>query len=203
MSSGYSAMALVDSADIGGIIRFAMEADSVGVKPIAGAEMRVDGFPIALLARIEQGYRNLAHLVTQARLENQRGHAGVSLREVEERSEGLHLLTGPPAGELSCSAEAPNRRRAGSDRSLARSVRRSHGGRGAAASRLRRGGGARPGADRARPRARTCHGSPPTSHAISTIAAAGCTTSRRRCAPDSRWAKPASRDGSCPTGSGG
>lgn len=98
---GYPAMGLVDSADLGGIIRFALQADLVGVKPIAGAEIRVDGRPIALIARNEQGYRNLSHLVTRARLENRRGAPGVPFREVAERSEGMHLLTGPPSGELS------------------------------------------------------------------------------------------------------
>lgn len=97
---GYPAMALVDTADLGGMIRFALQADLVGVNPIAGAEIRVDGRPIALLARNERGYRNLSHLVTRARLENGRGSAGVAFREVAERSEGLHLLTGPPSGDL-------------------------------------------------------------------------------------------------------
>ena len=48
---GYPAMALVDSTDLGGIIRFALQGRSSGVRPIAGAELRVDGHPIALLAR--------------------------------------------------------------------------------------------------------------------------------------------------------
>jgi error-prone DNA polymerase len=97
---GYSALALVDSADLGGIIRFALAARARGVKPIAGVELRVDGYPLGLLARNETGYRNLAHLVTRARLEQGRGRAGLSRTDVAERSEGLHLLTGSPAGEL-------------------------------------------------------------------------------------------------------
>jgi error-prone DNA polymerase len=97
---GYAAMALVDSADLGGIIRFALRAESVGVKPIVGAEVRVEGRPIGLLARDARGYRNLSHLTTHARLRSERGSPGLSFREVVERCEGLHLLTGPPSGEI-------------------------------------------------------------------------------------------------------
>ncbi|MQA92708.1 MAG: DNA polymerase III subunit alpha [Gemmatimonas sp.] len=97
---GYPAMALVDSADLGGIVRFATTAEPKGVKPIAGAELRVDSLPIALLARNEEGFRNLAHLVTRGRLENLRGSPGLTMQEVGERSKGLHLLTGPPMGEI-------------------------------------------------------------------------------------------------------
>src|SRR5688572_19777594 len=97
---GYSALGLVDSTDLGGIIRFAMTADRCGVKPIIGAELRVEGHPIGLLVRNEQGYRNLAHLVTRGRLQNGRGLPGLSLAEVAQRSDGLHLLTGPPSGDI-------------------------------------------------------------------------------------------------------
>src|SRR5690606_32259884 len=94
------AMALTDAADLGGIIRFALSAAPRGTKPIAGAELRVDGRPIALLARDRTGYGNLSHLVTRARLENDRGAPGLTLPDVAERSEGLHLLTGPPGGDV-------------------------------------------------------------------------------------------------------
>ncbi|HUE97121.1 MAG TPA: DNA polymerase III subunit alpha, partial [Longimicrobiaceae bacterium] len=97
---GYGAMALTDTADVGGIIRFALAAQRLGVKPIAGAELKVEGRPIALLARDQRGYRNLGHLITRARLESDRGSPGLTLREVVERCEGLHLLTGPASGEV-------------------------------------------------------------------------------------------------------
>jgi len=97
---GYGAMGLVDSADLGGIIRFALAARKRGVEAIAGSELRVDGHPIAVLARDEQGYRNLAHLVTRARVESGRGSPGLGFEEVAERSSGLHLLTGSASAEV-------------------------------------------------------------------------------------------------------
>src|SRR5688500_13749281 len=65
---GYAALGLTDTADIGGIIRFALEATKHGVRPIAGAELSVSGRPIAVLARDARGFRNLAALITRARL---------------------------------------------------------------------------------------------------------------------------------------
>src|SRR5687767_1210336 len=65
---GYAALGLTDSADLGGIIRFTLEAERCGIKPICGAELNVDGYPTAFLACDQTGYRNLAHLVTQARV---------------------------------------------------------------------------------------------------------------------------------------
>ncbi|HEX6693534.1 MAG TPA: DNA polymerase III subunit alpha, partial [Longimicrobiales bacterium] len=67
-SLGYAALGLTDHADVGGIIRFTLEATRAGIKPIGGAELEVDGYPTAFLAVNETGYRNLAHLVTQSRV---------------------------------------------------------------------------------------------------------------------------------------
>ena len=65
---GYSALALTDTSDVGGIIRFTLEAERAGIKPICGAELKVDGFPTAFLVADQTGYRNLAHLVTKSRV---------------------------------------------------------------------------------------------------------------------------------------
>ncbi|HEX8454723.1 MAG TPA: error-prone DNA polymerase [Longimicrobium sp.] len=97
---GFEALALCDAADLGGIIRFALAAKTGGVRPIAGAELRVDGHPVGLLARDEVGFRNLSALVSHARLENGRGEAGVSFDVLAERSEGVHVLTGPASGPI-------------------------------------------------------------------------------------------------------
>ena len=40
---GYAALGLTDLADVGGIIRFTLEAERCGIKPICGAELNVDG----------------------------------------------------------------------------------------------------------------------------------------------------------------
>src|SRR5450759_3229263 len=64
---GYSALGLTDTADLGGVVRFALKAWELKVRPIIGAELNVDGRPAAFLARTAEGYHNLASLVTRAR----------------------------------------------------------------------------------------------------------------------------------------
>ena len=108
---GYSALGLTDAADLGGVVRFALEARRQGIRPIVGAELLVESHPAAFLAMNERGYRNLAGLVTRARVGNlgtwtrehphaERGRAAVPWSLVAERSEGLIALTGPASGEL-------------------------------------------------------------------------------------------------------
>lgn len=65
---GYPALGLTDTADLGGIIRFALAATRAGIRPVIGAELIVDGHPAAFLALNEEGYHNLAGLVTRARV---------------------------------------------------------------------------------------------------------------------------------------
>src|SRR6185312_13901962 len=64
---GYTALGLTDTADLGGIIRFGVACRAHHVRPIVGAELMVEGRPLALLARSKQGYSNLASLVTRSR----------------------------------------------------------------------------------------------------------------------------------------
>jgi error-prone DNA polymerase len=108
---GYSALGLTDTADLGGTVRFVLEARKQGIRALIGAELEVDGHPMAFLARTAEGYRNLAALVTRSRsgmLESwrreqphlPRGMPAVSWVEVAERSAGLHALTGPAAGRV-------------------------------------------------------------------------------------------------------
>ena len=108
---GYGAIGITDTADLGGLVRAWCEGRSRNVGLIAGAELRVDGFPAAFLARDEQGYRNLASLVTASRVgtwrewdksqqAKLRGQPNVTWAQVREHSDGLHMLTGPASGEI-------------------------------------------------------------------------------------------------------
>ncbi|MDQ2889700.1 MAG: DNA polymerase III subunit alpha, partial [Gemmatimonadota bacterium] len=108
---GYSAIGITDSADLGAMVRAKIEADRLGIKLIVGTELRVDGRPLALIARDIQGCRNLASLITRARVgslrswspsnrQRRRGMPGVPWLHVAERAEGLHLLTGPASGTI-------------------------------------------------------------------------------------------------------
>jgi error-prone DNA polymerase len=106
---GYAALGLTDAADLGGTIRFVLEAERCGVKAVAGAELIVDGHPSAFLARDARGYRNLAALVTLARMGDLRGWGAGPRPESVERGAGPTLRPaggvagrgGPPRGQPS------------------------------------------------------------------------------------------------------
>ena len=132
---GYVSLGLTDTADLGGVVRFVHEARRQGIRPIVGAELLVEAeppisaqdarvrpasHPAAFLAMDERGYRNLAGLVTRARVGNLdtwsrerphtvRGRATVTWQQVAERSEGLIALTGPASGELATLVRAGRR----------------------------------------------------------------------------------------------
>jgi error-prone DNA polymerase len=109
---GYTALGITDTADLGGVPRFVNAAVSSGqLRPIVGAELRVDGRPAAFLVRTAEGYRNLAALVTRGRMgawaswtkehgQERRGRPNVTWREVAELNNGLVALTGPATGPI-------------------------------------------------------------------------------------------------------
>ncbi|MEO6865324.1 MAG: error-prone DNA polymerase [Gemmatimonadaceae bacterium] len=108
---GYKAIGITDTADLGGVVRAKIEADKLEIKLIVGTELRVDGKPMALIARDIQGCRNLAALITRARVgalsswsptnrQRKRGMPSVPWSCVADHAEGLHLLTGPASGTI-------------------------------------------------------------------------------------------------------
>jgi hypothetical protein len=89
---GYPALGVTDSADVGGVIRFTLEAERQGIKPIGGVELQVDGHPLALLARNAEGYRNIAALITKSRLGDVARWSDVGeVRRRRENDRGVNL----------------------------------------------------------------------------------------------------------------
>src|SRR5678816_742095 len=109
---GYHSIGITDNADIGGNVRYCLEAKRAGIRPVVGVELNVDGHPVGLIARTAEGYRNIASLVTRARLHSDlqkwekgqnaklRGRPRVSWKDVAERSAGVQALTGPATGPI-------------------------------------------------------------------------------------------------------
>jgi error-prone DNA polymerase len=117
---GYDTIGITDTADLGGLVRAALQARDSSMRIIAGAELLVDSQPMAFLARTAEGYRNLASLVTASRVGVwrawdkaaagvRRGRPNVTWAEVRERNAGLHMLTGPASGRLATLMRATNR----------------------------------------------------------------------------------------------
>lgn len=126
-SLGYSAIGITDTADLGGIVRFGLEARRHNVRPIVGAELNVDGCPVAFLARSKEGFNNVASLVTRSRVgelstwkkgdgKKTRGRPHISWQQVAERSEGMQVLTGPASGPVASCLRANDFR--GAERTL-------------------------------------------------------------------------------------
>jgi DNA polymerase-3 subunit alpha len=109
---GQGALALTDSANIFGAVRFYATARKKGVKPIVGCDLwitnegdRDNPFRLAVLVQDRIGYLNLCALLTRAYLENQhRNRAEVRLEWFEEqggeRAAGLIALSGGRHGDV-------------------------------------------------------------------------------------------------------
>ncbi|MGB2817973.1 MAG: DNA polymerase III subunit alpha [Burkholderiaceae bacterium] len=109
---GQGALALTDSANIFGAVRFYATARKKGVKPIVGCDFwitndadRDNPFRLAALVQDRTGYLNLCDLLTRAYLENQhRNRAEVRLEWFEEqggqRTAGLIALSGGRHGDV-------------------------------------------------------------------------------------------------------
>jgi len=61
---GMSAIALTDIGNLHGAVEFAQAAKGAGLKPIFGAELKVDGHPLLLYVESARGYRNLNRLLS-------------------------------------------------------------------------------------------------------------------------------------------
>ncbi len=117
-ADGQGALALTDSANLFGAVRFYSAARKKGVKPIVGCDAwitngaeRDSPFRLLLLATDRTGYRNLCELLTRAWLENQhRGRAEIRMSWFAEGfGEGLIALSGGMQGEIGAQLAAGNR----------------------------------------------------------------------------------------------
>jgi error-prone DNA polymerase len=115
------AVAMTDQDTLLGAVRFVDACAQVGVKPILGARLTLDGggwpaHQILLLARDSVGYANLCRLISAAHMSGERGEPSLTPREVMTRAEGLVCLLGPesPPGAMALAG------RTGAARELAR-----------------------------------------------------------------------------------
>ena len=102
------ALALTDSANLFGMVKFYSAARAAGVKPIVGADCWIENpaerdkpFRLLLLCSSRAGYLRLCELLSRASLANQfRGRALIARQWLEEGCNGLIALSGFLAGEL-------------------------------------------------------------------------------------------------------
>jgi DNA polymerase III subunit alpha len=117
VQDGMAALALTDSANVFGMVKFYRAARAAGVKPIIGADCWVQGevdadkpARLLLLCASRAGYLRLSDLLSRAWLKNQhRARAEIArawLRETD--NEGLIALSGAGAGDVGQALAAGN-----------------------------------------------------------------------------------------------
>ena len=114
---GMPALALTDSANVFGMVKFYQAARAAGVKPIIGADCWVQGAAeadkparVLLLCASRTGYLRLCELLSRAWLQNQRqGRAEIARAWLAESdNEGLVALSGAGAGDVGAALAAGN-----------------------------------------------------------------------------------------------
>ena len=107
-ADGQGALALTDSANMFGTVRFYKAARAQAVKPILGVDAWVTNeadrdhpYRLLLLAADRSGYLNLCDLLSRAWLENPyRGRGELRSEWLAQSHAGLIALSGGPAGEV-------------------------------------------------------------------------------------------------------
>jgi error-prone DNA polymerase len=98
---GMSAMALTDHNRLTGAIRFYEKARALGIKPILGAEIHLEGnHHLTLLCKDRAGYSNLCRLLTEAHLSAHDSQPCVTGDMLCRFHTGLIALSGCAQGEL-------------------------------------------------------------------------------------------------------
>ncbi len=108
VDQGAPAVALTDQGNLFGLVKFYKGAQGSGIKPIMGADVWLENeespdepYRVCLLCLNEKGYRNLTELVSDGYLKGQRNEMPiVSKTWIEEKHEGLLLLSGGKDGDV-------------------------------------------------------------------------------------------------------
>jgi DNA-directed DNA polymerase III PolC len=95
------AMAVTDHNRLTGAIRFYQKAKALGIKPVIGSEVDLQGgYHLNLLCRSKEGYTSLCRLLTESHLSN-KGKKPAATREMLRRfNTGLIALSGCARGEI-------------------------------------------------------------------------------------------------------
>jgi len=108
-ADGQGALAITDSANLFGAVRFHQAARAAGVKPILGCDAWIANaaapaqpWRLALLVQDRRGYRNLCRLISRAWIENRQNDVACidPAWLAGEEASGLIALSGGPAGEV-------------------------------------------------------------------------------------------------------
>jgi error-prone DNA polymerase len=86
------ALAITDSGGVYGAVRHLQACRKLGVKPIIGSSLEVDGDELILIARNLRGYSNLCRLLTIAHQGQPKGEARTTLTKLAEQRGDIFYL---------------------------------------------------------------------------------------------------------------
>jgi DNA polymerase III alpha subunit len=95
---GLPALAITDRGGLYGAVRFLLACKDVGVHPVIGSCLEVDGHDLVLLARSRDGYSNLSRLISLAHRDHPKGEARTTLETLDAHRQDLICLAAPVAG---------------------------------------------------------------------------------------------------------
>ncbi len=87
------ALAITDRGGVYGAVRFLQSCRKLGVKPIIGTALEVDGEEIVIIARNLRGYSNLCRLLSFAHADQPKGEARATIDRVAEHRGDLFYLS--------------------------------------------------------------------------------------------------------------
>ena len=87
------ALAITDTGGVYGAVRFLQACRKVGVKPLIGAALEVDGAELLMIARNLVGYSNLCRLLSLAHADQPKGEARAPLATVADHRGDLFYLS--------------------------------------------------------------------------------------------------------------
>jgi error-prone DNA polymerase len=87
------ALAITDRAGVYGAVRFLQACRKLGVKPIIGTALEVEGEEVVMIARNLRGYSNLCRLLSFAHADQPKGEARANIAKVAEHRGDLFYLS--------------------------------------------------------------------------------------------------------------
>src|SRR3989440_1195699 len=87
------APAITDRGGVYGVVRHLQACRKLGISPIIGSALEVDGEELILIARNLRGYSNLCRLLSLAHADQPKGEARATLATVAEHRGDLFYLT--------------------------------------------------------------------------------------------------------------
>ncbi|HVD00904.1 MAG TPA: error-prone DNA polymerase [Candidatus Dormibacteraeota bacterium] len=91
---GMPALGITDHGGVYGAVKFVNHCRRVGIRPVVGAELEVDGRHLLLIARSMAGWSSLTRLLSHAHRDQPKGEARTTLEKVAELHRDLFCLTG-------------------------------------------------------------------------------------------------------------